>query len=121
MLLALPDSNYLRVATVSMCSAASIVLDVWMLKWSLGNVTFELLTGLPPFYCQGKYPHHLLLMSFIYNTSLASVHCEVSEGQDLRSTAGDDIRTVEKIMKRKIVWPTGKNAIVTRPCSGLFN
>lgn len=36
----------------------------------IGNVLFEMLTGLPPFY-----------------------------------TPGDDIKTVEKIMKRKIAWP----------------
>jgi cGMP-dependent protein kinase len=38
--------------------------------WSLGNVLFELLTGLPAFYCDG-----------------------------------DDLRTVQRILKRKLAWP----------------
>lgn len=39
--------------------------------WSLGNVLYEVLTGLPPFYCHG-----------------------------------DDLKTVERVLKRKIAWNT---------------
>ena len=108
------------VASLCPLSAACVVLASLMLQWSLGNVAYELLTGLPPFYCQGKpLPVHVL--ADLVCSLVCSMLCGLeSEGCLVHYRAtGDDIKTVEKIMKRRIDWPTGKNAIVRLPQADL--
>lgn len=49
-----------------------VLLAVRMSQWSLGNVAYELLTGLPPFYCQGKqqfqYLQHFTLVACVWRS-----------------------------------------------------
>ena len=46
------------------------------LQWSLGNVAYELLTGLPPFYCQGKAPTVHLVTTLACSWVLCGVKSE---------------------------------------------